>query len=102
MALYSKPWTVRNKSEEHMTRVDVLFKNVAYVKLATIFDNLEINEVEVDAISNIKEQLGVLDISDRYIYMLKGINCNGYVVAGSVITHEDTGEYFEPSELIQE
>jgi hypothetical protein len=89
-----------NKSAEHPTRIDVLFKNVAMVQLATVFDDLEVTEAAVDAVPGLRGQLGALDLTERKIYLVRGVNCNGYIVAGSVTWNEDKGEYHEPSKLL--
>ena len=91
----------RNKNAGHPTRVDVLFKNVAMVQLATVFDGLEVTEATVDAIPGLREQLGALDLfTERKVYLVHGVNSNGYIVAGSVTWNEDEGEYHEPSKLL--
>ena len=90
----------RNKSAEYPTRIDVLFKNVAIVQLATIFDDLEVTEAAVDAVPGVRGQLGALDLSERKVYLVHGVNCNGYIVAGSVAWNEDKAEYHEPSKLL--
>lgn len=90
----------RNKSPEYPTRVEVLFKNVAAVHLATVFDELNVTEAPADAVLNVREQLGALNLSERKIYLIRGVNCSGYVVAGSVTWNEDQGEYYEPSKLL--
>lgn len=86
----------RTKSREHPTRFDVLFSNVAYMGLATVFDELDLSEADI----SVFPALGALSLSDRVIYAVRGINAEGIVIAGSVVWHEDQGDYDDPSHLL--
>ncbi len=85
----------RAKSNDHPTRVDVLFSNVPYMRLATVFDQLHVSEEDIATLPS----LGALSLLDRLIYSINGSNTDGLVIAGSVVAHEDQGEYDEPSHL---
>lgn len=90
-----------NKSEGQSHRCEVLFKNVARLDLPTSIEDLEV-EVEGDAIPGANaRQLGAHETWDRTVYLIKGKNCLGYVVASSIAYTADEGEYDSPSSLLQ-
>jgi len=67
------------KGDGHQTRLDVLFKNVHRVELPTLMQGLVIAE----------RPDGGYDVS--------GDGWSGQVQAGTCVTAEDAGEYFDPS-----
>ncbi len=88
-----------NKSERITKRIDVLFANVVVMELPDTFDDLNITEYNIEDMPNIFEKTINLNIKDKKLYLLKGTNFTGYIVADSVNWHEDEGEYYEPSFL---
>jgi hypothetical protein len=90
-----------NKSEGQSHRCEVLFKNVARLDLPTLIEDLEV-EVESSATLDASaRQLGAHETGNRTVYVIKGKNCLGYVVADSMTYTADEGEYDSPSSLLQ-
>jgi hypothetical protein len=89
------------KNGEHDTQVDVLFTNVSFLSLPTLFEHLHILLVPKEEWKNLPIQVGVLGIGDRNCYQVSGIEWSGYVVAGNVLSVENTAEYFNQSVLIE-
>jgi hypothetical protein len=87
------------KSQDAPSRIDVAFKNVAGISLPTVFDGLEIFKSESDA--EMPTILGVLSMQDRSIFRVQGVGFTGYIVAGTILWNEDSGEYYEPSPLLK-
>lgn len=90
-----------NKSERHANRCEVLFTNVARLDLPTLIENLEVQLATKETLPLAAAHLGALDLGDRTVYLIRGRNCLGYVVAGSMAVKEDDGEYYSPSGLLQ-
>jgi hypothetical protein len=85
------------KSAGLSTRVDVLFKNVAAIHLPTILDGLAVSEATEGQKSELRVQVDPLRLEGRRVFVVRGTNFMGYVVAGVVASHEDEREYHEPS-----
>jgi hypothetical protein len=79
----------------------VFFSDVIRIEIPTLIDDLEIELAENDALPPGSESLGAHELFDRKVYLVKGRNCLGYVVAGWVACHEDDGEYSSPSSLYE-
>ena len=80
------------------TRIDVFFKNVGAIHVPTSFKQLSI----IGASAHEAVKMKVLDCSSvvgghRKLFLIRGSDFEGYVVAGIVVWHEDQGEYHEPS-----
>ena len=90
-----------NKSEQHAQRCEILFTNVARVDLPTLVDDLDIQLATGETTPAAVAHLGALERADRPVYLVRGQNCLGYVVAGSLAVKEDDGEYHSPSGLLQ-
>ena len=90
-----------NKSEQHAQRCEILFTNVARVDLPTLVDDLEIHLATDETTPAAVAHLGALERTDRAVYLIRGQNCRGYIVAGSMAFKEDHGEYYSPSGLLQ-
>lgn len=84
------------KTQEHPTRIDVLFKVVGAIYLPTLFDGLTILEASQEEISNLNLAPPFARGSKK-MYLMQGANFSGYVMAGIVTWHEDDGEYNDPS-----
>jgi hypothetical protein len=79
------------------TRVDVFFKNVAAIHLPASFDGLSISEASEAEKPELHLQIGSKDMRERKVFIVRGSNFQGYVIAGIVVWHEDDGEYDTPS-----
>src|SRR5262245_15798235 len=86
-----------NRSDEVPTRIEVLFKNVAALELPTLFDGLSITEATSDEAQSLNIQLGSCPADRRKVFLLRGTNYLGYVVAGAVFWHEDQGNHYDES-----
>jgi hypothetical protein len=85
------------RSSEHGTRVDILFKDVQAVQLPTTLRGLKMVVMSrPDAIETSK-RMGVNLRGNHSVFLLRGSNYEGFVIAGGAFTHEDEGEYFDPS-----
>jgi hypothetical protein len=69
------------KSEEHPTRIDVLFQDVRSMSIPTTMDALHVTKLD-----------------DR-TFRLSGTDWNGAVDAGFMVVAEDDGGYADPSSL---
>jgi hypothetical protein len=87
------------KSEQFDTRIDVLFQNVQALQLPSMLSGLVIATADSAEAERITRATGLLPDDDRTFFTLTGSNFAGYVVAGVVVSCEDTGDYFEPSEV---
>src|SRR5262249_48013426 len=85
------------KSDEIPTRIDVLFNDVAALELPTLFDGLSITEAALDEAQSLNVQLGSWPIHRRKVFVLRGTNYLGYVIAGAVSWHEDEGSHYDES-----
>lgn len=88
------------RGEQHATRCEILFKNVARIDLPALIDDLEIEAAAEGEIPASVLQLGAGERWDRTVFRVRGRNCVGYVVAGVVACAEDEGEYDTPSSLL--
>jgi hypothetical protein len=86
------------KSPTSPTRIDVLFKGVAQFHLPTSFTGLSIAEgtgADVKRLCSLHASPS-LD-KDVKVFTIKGVDFVGYVAALVVFSHEDEGEYDDPS-----
>lgn len=86
------------KSPDFPTRIDVFFKGVVQFHLPTLFTGLFIaegSEDEIGKLCTLRESPSFKE--DVRIFTVKGVDFLGYVAALVVATHEDEGEYHEPS-----
>jgi hypothetical protein len=81
--------------DDRATRVEVLFRGVSFMKLPTVLDELEVT-------SAAPEQVGLRanDVGDRRVFLLGSSSLGAFVVAYTVEVHEDEGEYFDASNLL--
>src|SRR6187402_1389007 len=86
-----------NRSDVFTTRVDMLFKDVAAMHLPAMFDGLSLAEASADEARDLNIQLGTLPVGSRKVFVVRGSNFVGYVVAGAAFWHEDEGHYFDES-----
>ena len=80
-----------------LTRVDVLFKDVAAINLPTTFAGLTVSEASERDSAHAELQLGSSTVRGEKLFMVHGSNYKGYILAAAVAWHEDEGEYNDPS-----
>jgi hypothetical protein len=106
--LYQRPfevWTYRpshcqlllrsNKGDGRATRVEVLFRGVSFMQLPTVLDGLEITAAPPERVGLRPE-----DVDGRCVFVIGGTRHHAFVVAYTVQAHEDEGEYFDESSLL--
>jgi hypothetical protein len=84
------------KTPAQPTRIDVLFKDVTMMKLMAELHDLSIREV---AAEDVGLDVGIRPGDDQRVFGLSSKNFGGFVVAGTVVVHEDDKEYYEPSAI---
>lgn len=84
------------KEDGGATRVEILFKNVAAMKIAPVYEGIRISEATGEDRSAIVEELGLSE-RNQHVWIVESPRFRGYVAAGAVVTHEDEREYNEPS-----
>jgi hypothetical protein len=75
----------------------VLFKNVRALHLASAFEGLSISEASEVEKANLHLQVNSDGNGDRRTFIVRGKNFLGYVIASTVVSHEDEGEYDDPT-----
>jgi len=85
------------KTPAQPTRIDVLFKNVAALHLPASFDRLSIAETSGVERANLNLQVSSKEMAERKTFVVRSTNFQGYVIASAVVSHEDEGEYDDPS-----
>jgi hypothetical protein len=86
------------KSEEYPTRIGVFFKGVEEFHLPTSFSGLLITERSFEEFSTFRGYKPSSETGyDWKAFQVQGDDFVGYVVALIALSHEDTGEYYEPS-----
>jgi hypothetical protein len=88
------------KDANNQTQVDVLFKNVGFILLPTLFDGLTITESSKDELKTLELDLSLFDGDSRNVFKLQGTNWHGVITAGHVAWSEDDSEYHLDSKLI--
>jgi hypothetical protein len=88
------------KDRDHATRVDVLFKGVGAMQLPSVMSSLVVREAEPEERQVILASASVDMPEERRCFVLEAPGFRGWVVAGTVVSVEDEGEYFEPSPLL--
>jgi hypothetical protein len=86
------------KSPSRGTQIDVLFKNVAAIRLPVSFTDLEIAEEAVEDAEPAIDT-GRRGFGDRKLYALRGVAWRGAVVAGVAVWHEGHEGYSQRSPL---
>jgi hypothetical protein len=86
------------KTDERPTRIDVLFKGVKEFHLPTLCDGLSITEASDEEVLKLCDLRKSPTLYNREkVFMIQGTDFVGYVAALAVFSHEDKGEYFDPS-----
>ena len=86
------------KSPDSATRIDVFFKGVSEFHLPTILTGLSIaeaSEADVRRLCSLRKSPSFSESTK--VFTVQGIDFLGYVAAMVVFSHEDEGEYDEPS-----
>jgi hypothetical protein len=91
----------RTKSDEHPTRVDILLKDVGWMCIPVNFTDIQIREVPLEEAEGLLAAAGRVRDSDRKLFRLSGLGWQGYVLAAVMTSHEDEGEYDDPSHLME-
>ncbi len=78
-------------------RIDVLFWEVAYLQLPTSFMGLTMDLALPEQIDSIYQALGHSLHSSDNVYILRGKEYEGYVVASGYDVDENARPYYEPS-----
>jgi hypothetical protein len=86
-----------NRSVDHDTRVDILFKDVAAINLSTVIEGVQIGEASEDEMRQCNIALDKEPTHAQKVFMVRSVNYLGYVVARAVFWHEDTGQHFDES-----
>ena len=86
------------KTSAQQYRIDLLFMNVSAINLIPSLDGIAINVVEPNAVS--LPSIVTDALRERKVYQITTSGFSGYVVALSFTSHEDEGEYYEPSALL--
>ncbi|MFF1876609.1 hypothetical protein [Leifsonia sp. NPDC058230] len=76
-----------------------MFQNVRAIQLPTQLTGMRIAPADDDEIKRIVRESGISADEGVVFYSVAGPNFRGYVAAGVMVTSEDSGEYFEPSEV---
>lgn len=79
--------------------MDVAFKNVQALKLATSIDNLVVRLAGPEDAARVRAEAAILD-AESNVFLLEGNGSNGWVIAGIAFGHEDEGDYSQPSPLL--
>ena len=82
-----------NATVELPTRLEILFKNVSYMRIPVIFEGLEVYEAE-------KPRGSEVLIGGQW-FRLKFEGGEGYIGAGAFVTGEDQLPYHQPSLLLR-
>jgi hypothetical protein len=85
-----------NKSGADDTRIDVLFKPVAALKLRTSLNGLLVREAGLEERAAIEREVGSSgDVEGAFV--IESGDFTGYLVASVFASHEDHGDYNSPS-----
>src|SRR4051794_9445189 len=83
------------KDDENPTRLDLMFSGVAAVKLRTELDGVVIRTATRDEEAQVRAEAGASDSTKLYILESDGFV--GYLLALAFDSHEDEGDYSDPS-----
>ena len=86
-----------NKSSDRDSRVDILFKNVKYISIKTVLHGMCVEIVSRDDKSILPTYNG---LNSDNIYEVISTSIKGYIVASSFFMHEDSLDFYEPSQLL--
>jgi hypothetical protein len=87
------------KTPELPTRIDILFKGVAAVKLATGMSSLTVRSPTPAEAENIEAEFPRAMHKGDEIFVLSSKAGVGYVIAVAMHHTEDDGEYYDPNHV---
>lgn len=87
------------RSAEHGTRIDLLFKDVSLLCLPSVLHGLTVEDMGPDSTLPVE---GFVLQPGQHVFRLTTKAFVGYVAASVAFVHEDQGDYFETSSLIQD
>jgi hypothetical protein len=90
------------KTNEHKTRIDILFQSVRAMEMHCWFDGATIEEVEVDFLAGLQSNPAEMIEPGNRVYAVRGTGWTGFIVGGIVRTLEDDGNALDPSGLTGE
>jgi hypothetical protein len=88
------------KSAHQPKRIDILFQDVRALECRTQLEDLEIAEVGVDFLDDLRSKPAETIEEGHRVYSLKSGNWVGFIVGGIVTHHEDDADFFSPSKLL--
>ena len=88
-----------NKSDTFASRIDVLFQNVKAMSLATSLQGLVVTEATPAEAARLSERTGQVGDAETVFFVVRSGSYAGFVIAGMCMEFEDSGEFFEPSQL---
>jgi len=91
----------RTKTTDCPTRVDVLFKDVGWACVPMTFEGLRICEAKQGEADSLIARAGPLRMVGRKLFAVSGPGWSGYVLAAVAVSHEDAGDYNDPSALLE-
>lgn len=80
---------------EDQTRIELLFKGVAAMKLRRRYPGLAVRMADADESAAIQAGSGTSHLNDRRVWVLESDGVADYVVAGSAWVHEGPGRWGE-------
>jgi hypothetical protein len=86
-----------NRSNRHATRVDVLFKGVKAIQLPTSLQGLSMAKAPRTEALETSRKFGVQLRANEDVFVCRGSNYAGFVIAGVAFANEDEGYYYDPS-----
>ena len=86
------------RSADRDSQIDVLFVDVIYVSIPTVFNDLKLSWEGGGFDEN---HMVLADMDEKKNFKLTGIGCDGFVVAGGVTFCESDNEYYDQSPLIE-
>jgi hypothetical protein len=87
------------KTDHLLTRVDVLFTNVAAINLPTKLNELTVSEATEAEMSELCIQIESSKLVGRKVFAIRDSGSLWHVVGGAVAWHEDERSYNEPSQF---
>jgi hypothetical protein len=80
------------KSGAEATRIDLLFKSVRRISMSSTLNGVDLRIIPVSLLSRQADET-----ADRCAMSLSGGTLDNWILCGSWASHEDDGEYGDPS-----
>jgi hypothetical protein len=87
-------------TQEHPSRVDILFRDVVWMSLPVWMDGVAVEECELGELPTALPELVAKEAARRRAFRITTQGTAQYVVAVALHTAEDQLGYFEPSSLV--